>query len=361
MTRFPVSMAWRETRGGWRHFVGFFACVALGVAALTSVGTLAANVDRALSREARALMGGDLELRAMRPLDADAAAAVEQLVREGATATRVRELVGMAREPSRGASLLVELKAVEPGYPLYGRLEAEPARPSTSCSPAGAPSSRRDLLARLGVKVGDRIVIGSAPVTIRGVIGKEPDAPVGFALGPRVLIGAETLEATGLVRFGSRVRHRTLLRLPEALGAREQREAIAREIADPAVRVTAFNEAQPGLRRFFTQMTTYLGLVGLVSLLVGGIGVASAVATFVRRQRPTIAILKCLGAGSPLLVASYLVQTQIVALAGCVVGLALGTVAQPAIVRLAGGSAADRGRVARPIPGRSPGPSRWAC
>jgi putative ABC transport system permease protein len=331
-------MAWREARGGWRHFVGFFACVALGVAALTSVGTLAANVDRALSREARALMGGDLELRAMRPLDEDAAAAVAQLVREGAAATRVRELVGMARDPVRGAALLVELKAVEPGYPLYGRLEAAPARPLDEQLAGGGALVQGQLLERLGVAVGDRIFIGSAPVTIRGVIEKEPDAPVGFALGPRVLIGADTLEATGLVRFGSRVRHRTLLRLPETLGAREQREAIAREIADPAVRVSSFNEAQPGLRRFFTQMTTYLGLVGLVSLFVGGIGVASSVATFVRRQRPTIAILKCLGAGSPLLVTSYLVQTQIVALVGCAVGVALGTVTQPLIVGVLAGT-----------------------
>ena len=338
MTRFAFSMAWRETRGGWRHFVGFFACVALGVAALTSVGTLAANVDRALSREARALMGGDLELRAMRPLDADAAAAVEHLVRDGGTVTRVRELVGMARAPSRETTVLVELKAVEAGYPLYGRLEADPARPLGELLAGGGALVQGELLARLGVKVGEQISIGRAPVTIRGVIVKEPDAPVGFALGPRVLIGADTLESTGLVRFGSRVRHRTLLRLPEGLGAREQREAIAREIADPAVRVTAFNEAQPGLRRFFTQMTTYLGLVGLVSLLVGGIGVASAVATFVRRQRPTIAILKCLGAGSPLLMATYLLQTQIVALVGCAAGLALGTLAQPAIVRLVAGA-----------------------
>ena len=155
MTRFPFAMAWRETRAGWRHFVGFFACVALGVAALTSVGTLAANVDRALSREARALMGGDLELRAMRPLDDDTEAAVAHLVRAGATATRVRELVGMAREPARGATLLVELKAVEPGYPLYGRLDVEPARPLDELLAGGGALVQRDLLDRLGVKIGD--------------------------------------------------------------------------------------------------------------------------------------------------------------------------------------------------------------
>jgi putative ABC transport system permease protein len=333
VTRFPLALAWRETRGSWRHFVGFLACVTLGVAALTSVGTLAANVDRALSREARALMGGDLELRTMRPLDADASAAVARLVGEGATATRVRELVGMAREPTRDTSLLVELKAVETGYPLYGRLVTEPARPLAHLLADGGVVVQRDLLTRLGVRVGDRISIGNAALTIRGVVDKEPDAPVGFSLGPRVLLDAAALEATGLVQFGSRVRHRTLLRLPQGLAAREQREAIAREIADPAVRVTSFNEAQPGLRRFFTQMTTYLGLVGLVSLLVGGVGVASVVTTFVRRQRPTIAILKCLGAGSRLLVVSYLLQTQLVALAGSLAGLALGAAAQPVVVR----------------------------
>jgi len=94
--RFALRMAWRETRGAWRHFLGFSACVALGVAALVSVGTLAANLDRTLTREARALMGGDLELRSSRPLGADAEAALQALRDEGAAVVRVRELVGMA-------------------------------------------------------------------------------------------------------------------------------------------------------------------------------------------------------------------------------------------------------------------------
>ena len=125
----PMLIALREMRGGWRHFVGFFACVAVGVAALASVGTLAANVDRALTREARTLMGGDLELRAMRPLGDEATQAVERVASAGAAVTRVRELVGMVRDPRAGGSLLVELKAVEPDYPLYGRMQTEPERP----------------------------------------------------------------------------------------------------------------------------------------------------------------------------------------------------------------------------------------
>ena len=130
-----VRMAWRETRGAWRHFATFFACVALGVAALTAVGTLAANVDHALTREAKSLMGGDLELRSPRALGDDARDAVERLRSAGATVSTVRELVGMARERAQGRTLLVEVKAVEPGYPLYGRIDVTPAARSSNSAP----------------------------------------------------------------------------------------------------------------------------------------------------------------------------------------------------------------------------------
>jgi len=110
-----------------------------------------------------------------------------------------------------------------------------------------------------------------------------------------VLLNAASLEATGLVRFGSRVRHRTLVRLPAGLEPRMARTALVEAMADPAVRVATFDEAQPGLRRFFDQLTTYLRLVGVTSLLVGGIGVAAAVRAFLARKVGTIAILRCLG------------------------------------------------------------------
>lgn len=334
---FPARMAWRETRGAWRHFLGLFACVALGVAALTAVDTLAGNVDRALTREARSLMGGDLELRSARPLQADGRAAVERLRAGGASVIAVQELVGMARDPVGGGTLLVELKAVDDGYPLYGQLQTAPAGSTGALLAAGGVIVHEELLRRLGVRVGDRLLIGAAPATIRAVIVKEPDAPAGLGLGPRVILGDDTLRASGLVQLGSRVRYRTLVRLPEDRVARDVRDDVAHSLTDPVVRVTAFNEGQPGVRRFFTQMTTYLGLIGLVSLLVGGIGVASTVATFVRRQRPTIAILKSLGARSSVLIVTYVVQTQAIALAAALVGVGLGVVVQPLVIGLLSG------------------------
>src|SRR5439155_1185864 len=133
------------------------------------------------------------------------------------------------------------------------------------------------------------------------------------------------------------VRYRVLVRLPAPLAARDAREAMARRIADPGVRVASYDEAQPGLRRFFSQLASYLGLVGLASLLVGGIGVASSVATFVRRQAPTIAILKALGADSRTVLATFLWQTLTVGAAASVAGAVLGTALQPVLIRLLAG------------------------
>jgi len=291
-------LAWRQARGAWRHFVLLAACVALGVAALVAVGSFATTLDRTLAREAKALTGGDLEVRAARPLDGESVAALAELSAKGAFVVRVRELAAMARGAD-GRALLVEVKAPDAGYPLYGRLELAPPTPLAALLADGGAVAQRETLDRLGLRVGDRLALGAASFTVRGIVEREPDRSASLVtLGPRVFVAGDALEGTGLVQVGSRVRYRALVRLPEPLAARDAREALARHIADPGVRVASYDEAQPGLRRFFSQLASYLGLVGLASLLVGGIGVASSVATFVRRQAPTIATLKALGADS---------------------------------------------------------------
>jgi len=340
VSAFVFRMAWRETRGAWRHVALFVACIALGVAALVGVGTFATNLERTLGREARALMGGDVELRSSRPLGAAAASELGRLRAAGATTTEIRELVGMARSPRDGTSALVELKAVGPRYPLYGRIETAPSRPLRELLADGGALVEASLLTRLDLTVGDRLVVGTVAFTIRGVITREPDRAGGLlTLGPRVFIAADALDATGLVQFGSRVRYRALLRLPEGTRAERIREDLTRTLDEPAIRIVAFDEAQSGLRRFFAQLTTYLGLVGLVSLLVGGIGVASAVRTFIRRKTETIAILKCVGATSRTLFATYLVQTLVLGVIGSVLGVALGLVLQPLAMRAFAGLA----------------------
>jgi putative ABC transport system permease protein len=146
-----------------------------------------------------------------------------------------------------------------------------------------------------------------------------------------MLIAAEDLEKTGLVRPGSRVRHRTLFRLPEGRDADEFKSLAAAAVPDAGVRITSYAHAQPGLRRFWDQLMTYLGLAGLVALMVGGIGVAVSVRAFVRQKLAAIAILKCLGAPSRQIVSIYLVQTALLGLGGSVLGALIGSALQPLV------------------------------
>ena len=336
MIGFAGRLAWRETRGAGRHLALLFACVAIGVGALVGVGGFAANLDRTMAREAKALLGGDVEIRSARPLEGAAESAIGQ-VAAGADVARVRELVAMARDPRSGRSIPVELKAVEPGYPLYGAVDTAPHAPLGTLLRGHAVIVQDDLLVRLQLRPGDAITVGAATFTIAGVVRKEPDRVGLISLGPRVLMADGALADTGLETFGSRVRYRTLVRLPASAQARAVRERLARAIDDPAIRVVAYDEAQPGLRKFYTQLGAYLGLVGLVSLLVGGIGVASAVRTLVRRRMPAIAILKVLGAHTRVIMTAYLLQTQALALAGSAAGVLLGTALQPLLIRLLAG------------------------
>lgn len=331
-----LKMAWRETRGAWRHFVYVLACITLGVGALVGVGSFADSLELTVGRSAKSLMAGDVEIRSTQPLSPQAVAVVSALEHEGVAVTRVREMVAMAQpatpvqRPAPLPTQLVELKAVEPGYPFYGRLTAEPDQPLASLIGGGRALVHESLLAKLGLRVGDRVRIGESDFAISGVIRAEPDRSAGvFSLGPRVLIAGEDLGSTGLVLPGSRVRYRTLLRLPEGRSAEGFRDELATRLTDAALRITAYTQAQPGLRRFWEQLTMYLGLTGLVALMVGGIGVAVSVSAFVRNKLPTIAILKCLGAGGREILAIYTLQTALLGLAGSLLGAALGSALQP--------------------------------
>ncbi|MGH7234757.1 MAG: ABC transporter permease, partial [Nitrospiraceae bacterium] len=313
----------------------------------------------------------------------DGESIIKSLVDRGIVSTHVSELVAMAAAMEGGPgrpTQIIELKAVEAGYPFYGTLRLEPDRPlaellapspCASPAPAHPPTSfakapvvrdsekrrrkppatastphatcygavvQESLLIRMGVSVGDRLKIGQALVTITGVLRKEPDRAVNlFSLGPRVMVSREGLAAAELIKPGSRVRERYLLRVPEAGATEALLFELRGRLAGESARVIPFREAQPQLRRFLDQLTRYLGLIGLTALFVGGIGVACTVHAFLREKLHTIAILKTLGADSDTVVRTYLFQATLLGLIGSLSGAALGTVFQAALPTLLAG------------------------
>ncbi|MEQ1794944.1 MAG: FtsX-like permease family protein [Nitrospira sp.] len=340
MNLFLIRMAWRETRSAWRHFAYFLTCIAVGVGALVGVSLFAAHLEQAVTKEARGLLGGDLEIRLSRQISREGQTYLTSLSDRDMVMTHVSELIGMAahfsgRQSGGQPSQIVELKAVESGYPFYGTLRLEPDRPLWELlqrQPVGCPVQpcwgavvQESLLIRMGLTIGQPLTIGQATFLITGVVRIEPDRMANaFSLGPRVLISQDGLRATDLVKLGSRVRERYLLKTAPNTKIEPLLYELRGRLATESARVSAYRDAQPQLKQFLEQLTRYLGLIGLTALFVGGIGVATSVRAFLREKLTTIAILKTVGADSSTIIKTYAAQALLLGLAGSVTGLALG-------------------------------------
>ncbi|MBI3811967.1 MAG: FtsX-like permease family protein [Nitrospirae bacterium] len=324
MNRFVFQMAWREARSSWRHLLFFLSSIAIGVGSVVGAGNIAANLEAMTHHEARNLLAADLEARLNRPLSAQGEAVLTDLTRDDIRFIRVTELTGMASAADSGKTQLVEIKAAEPGYPFYGRLQLDPPVSDPFFDP-DAIWAQEALLIRLHLKVGDLVKLGEALFTIRGVIRHEPDRVTGtFSLGPRILLSQQALHRTGLIQPGSRLTNRYLFKLPASWTPERLKTKLSARWSNESVRISTYRETRPQLGRFLENFTTYLGLVGLVTLLIGGIGVASNIHTFLTERIETIAVLKCLGCPSYAVLTVYLLLALLLGGIGSLIGIVLG-------------------------------------
>ncbi|MFC0217356.1 ABC transporter permease [Pseudochelatococcus lubricantis] len=335
-----LRVAMRDMRGGLRGFGIFLACIALGVAAIAGVGSVASALSDGLGREGRAILGGDVAVALTQRPANDRERAF--LAAQG-TVSAVADLRAMA-VAENGEAVLVELKAVDDAYPLVGELATTPplARSAMLDEAQGRFGALADpaLLARLGIGVGGSLRIGELTVEVRAALDSEPDKiAAGIGFGPRLMVSDAALARAGLLQPGSIVRHSYRLLLPGgeaddgALVRFEERAKAA--FPDDGWRVRDRLNAAPQLERNIGQFTQYLTLVGMTALLVGGVGVANAVRGFVDRRRVTMATLKAVGASGSLVVAIALAEVMLIAGLGILLGLATGA-AMPFVAAWAG-------------------------
>ena len=331
----PLRFALRELRGGVRGFRIFIACLALGVMAIAGVGSLSASLTDGLNREGRSILGGDLSFAL---IHREATAAERSFLASKGELSVSATLRAMARTTdSRQA--LVEIKAVDALYPLYGAVTLDPPLPLASALAQhdGAFGAAVDatLLARLELKPGARITVGSATFEITATIQNEPDKlATGLTFGPRVIVSEAALRATGLLVPGSLVRWAYRLRLPDGSDAAAGAVTAAAnaQLPDAGWQIRGRTNATPALERNLDHFTQFLTLVGLTALLVGGVGVANAVKSHIDRKRDVIATLKALGASGGRVFAIYLWQVLLLSAVGAVIGLVLGAVLPFAVV-----------------------------
>ena len=346
---FYLRYAGRELRGARGRLIFFTLCLSVGVAAVVAVAGLSDSMDETLRSEARKLLAADLVVEGRRPLPQELDAELAAI--PGAVRTMVRELPSMvSAAPRSGAagdeagaasSVLAELKVIDGPYPFYGELLLDPPGRLDPLLDARRIVVAPALLERLAIAVGGAVTIGEAEFTIAGIVRREPDSfGLSFTLGPRVMMTAAALERSGLVRFGSRILHRALIRMPEGTSRRETTataDRLRRALPDSAyLSIETYAEAQPTVRGSLRRAESFLGVVALLSLLIGGIGVAQAVRAWLAGRSDAIAVLRSLGARPREVLLLYLGQTLVLGLLGSLLGVIAG-VAVTAAAPLAAG------------------------
>lgn len=332
----------QELRGGRARAVPLIGSLAVGVAAVVLVAGLGDSVSRAIRLEARPLLGADVAVRSFLPLPAELDSVVEaERVDTIDLLTMVATPPGADGRPGR--SVMAELKAVGAGWPWYGTPTLDPPISlETLLDPEGVVVEPA-LLERLALATaaspggpasaggapgpGLTLRIGGASFTVRGTVTREPGRlPSGLVTGPRVLISHEGLARAGLGNSGARITRRALFRAPDEAEANALATRL-RGLVGTRASVETWSDAQPGAQRSISQTTSWLGLVALLALLVGGVGVAQATRAWMARRLDAIAVQRTLGLTSAEIGAVALAQTALLALAGSLLGAGLGTVA----------------------------------
>jgi putative ABC transport system permease protein len=301
----------------------------LGVAALVAINSFKANVTSAVSGQARNLMGADLQLGSRWGFTEDIDAFIDSLVADSDDVSRVLSFSSMALATLSGLTRFVEVQAPSGGYPFYGELTTEPPDMWHEFRSSRQALVDPALLVQLDAKVGDTLGIGQARFVIAGTVTKIPgDVSLRSLVGPRVYIPADYVDETGLLRFGSMSFHQAHVRLEDSESLGEQLEARDSLFEANRVWYRTVAEYEEDLTTGLADMSSFLALVGLVALLLGGVGVASGVHVFVNEKLDTAAVLRCLGARQKQTFAIYLLQACAMGLTGAAFGVTLGLIVQ---------------------------------
>ncbi len=316
-------MAWRDSRTYRRRLLLYMSSIILGTAALVSIRTLGDSMRTAIDLESKALLGADLDINTRRAFSDSANVFLRNL---GGEQSRQVSFASMVAFPRSESSRLVSVRALEGGFPYYGELETVPSGAAQAFRTQGTAIVDDNLLIQHGAEVGDSIRIGLRTFEVSGRLISIPGETAAMsAIGPRVYIPMAELESTALIQPGSRVTYRALFRFDDDVDVQELVDTFG---TDTAARFgwdwDTVEDRQAGLERSLGNLYRFLNLSGFIALILGSVGVASAIHTYVRRKRGTIAILRCLGAEGRHTFSIYIIQAVSIGVIGSAIGAAAG-------------------------------------
>jgi len=322
-------LAWRESRTARRRLLLYMSSISLGVAALVAIDSFATNTQDSIRTQSRALLGGDVAFSSNQKFPAAIDSLFDSLATSGLGVARVTTFGSMAFVARTGGTRLTQVRAVTPRFPLYGDVVTEPAGAWARLRTAPVAVVDPTLLVALDARVGDTLSVGYAKFEIAGALTSVPGDPgIASAIGPRVFIADTWLGETQLLGFGSRAQYEAFVKLPIGVSSPKWAAPLRPKMLKANVRMRTVVQQELNFTQAIGQMASFLGLVGLIALLLGGVGVASGVHAFVTRKVDTVAVLRCLGATSGQVLFIYVLQAAAMGLLGAAFGAALGVAIQ---------------------------------
>ena len=329
ISRSVWGLAWRESRTARRRLLLYMSSISLGVAALVAIDSFSANIIQSVKDQSRSLMGGDVQFNSSKPIPPAVDSLFDSLSRHGLSFARVTTFPSMAVVPRTSGTRFAQVRGVTDNYPFYGGVVTEPAGRWALLRQGANAIVDPSLLTSLNARVGDTLKLGFGTFRIVATIKDVPGAAgIAEMLGPRIFIPARYVAETQLLVFGSTAERTVLAKLPAGVDPDKFVKPYKKRVEDQQVRIRTVTQTEMATEDAIENLTSFIGIVGLVALLLGGIGVASGVRAFVARKIDTVAVLRCLGASSGQVLTIYVVQAAVMGLVGAAAGAALGVAVQ---------------------------------
>lgn len=316
-----LKMAWRDSRGSRRQFLLFLSSIVVGVAALVAINSFGSNLEDAVDAESKTLLGADLAFESDAPFSEEAEALIDSL---GGQQSRQVSFSSMALFPQSGNTRLVTIRAMEGEYPYYGAIETTPPGAAQEYRGRGQALVDATLMEQFGVSAGDSVRVGTKSYEIAGAIEKTPrENEIVSLFSPRIYVSRAGLDTT-LLGAGSRAEYEVYFKFDDTRDIEALVEELRPRLEEMDVGFDTVEEEREDWDESLTNLYRFLSIVAFIAVLLGGIGVASAVHVYVRRRLETIAILRCVGAAAGRTFAIYGVQAAAMGLIGGVLGAAIG-------------------------------------
>lgn len=320
-------MAWRESRSNLSRLSLFVACIVMGVAALVSITSFGENLDQAINDQAKTLLGADMVIESRMEFNEEIEALFDSL--GGDQAFEVR-FTSMAQFPKNEYTRLSQIRAITGNFPFYGELETVPTEAVRLFRESSNLALVDDIMMmQFGIDIGDSVRIGQVTYKIVGRLVSIPGESLAQGLtGPRIFIPGNTLEETGLIQRGSQLYYSQYFKFEETRDV----EALAREIKpileENRVDADTVEDRKRSLGRSLSNLTSFLNLVGFIALLLGGVGIASAIHVYIQRKITTVAVLRCVGVSSKQAISIYVIQAVGMGILGAALGALIGVIVQ---------------------------------